>query len=86
VKFATATAATDPQTHAEVPIPVVTRDGAGKLSGDLRAFAAQWNHQHFNQGDSVGQLEPRLGPVGLRSVGVRVPSLAPGSTMVLAKR
>src|SRR5207237_1695724 len=67
VKFSTATAATDPQTKAAVPIPVVTDDGSGKLSGDLRAFAAQWNHQHFNQGTpKPDSTAPGLtaGPVG----------------------
>jgi hypothetical protein len=49
VDFATATNATDPQTGADVPAPEVSH-GSGRLSGDLRAFAASWNNQHFNQG------------------------------------
>ena len=49
VNFATATNPTDPQTGTKVAAPSVTVDG-GKLSGDVRAFAAAWNNQHFNQG------------------------------------
>lgn len=49
VDFATSTNPVDPQTSAEVPPPTVTVD-RGKLSGDLRGFAASWNGQHFNQG------------------------------------
>ena len=49
-KFATATNQTDPQTNLAATLPVITHDGAGKLSGDLRAFAAAYQGQHFNQG------------------------------------
>lgn len=49
-KFAAATNPVDPQTGIAVPVPVVTNDGAGKLSGDLRAYAAAYQGQHFNQG------------------------------------
>jgi hypothetical protein len=49
VKFATATNKKDPQTGKTTAVPTITRDGS-KLSGDLRAFAASWNKQHFNQG------------------------------------
>jgi hypothetical protein len=49
-KFATATNQKDPQTGKEVPAPSITHDGNGKLSGDLRAFAAAYQRQHFNQG------------------------------------
>jgi hypothetical protein len=49
-KFATATNATDPQTNLATALPVITHDGKGKLSGDLRAFAAAYQGQHFNQG------------------------------------
>jgi len=48
--FASATNPTDPQTGTKVTAPVIQVDGAGHLSGDLRAFAASWNGQHFNQG------------------------------------
>ncbi len=49
-RFATATNQTDPQTNLATTLPVVTHDGNGKLSGDLRAFAAAYQGQHFNQG------------------------------------
>ena len=48
--FATATNETDPQTGAKTVLPSVVLDGGGKLSGDLRAFAAGYQNQHFNQG------------------------------------
>lgn len=49
VDFATATNPTDPQTGVKVAAPEIRVDGR-TLSGDLRAFAAAWNNQHFNQG------------------------------------
>lgn len=49
-RFSTATNARDPQTTTNVPAPKILQDGAGKLSGDVRAFAAAWQNQHFNQG------------------------------------
>ncbi|MBW3536550.1 MAG: hypothetical protein KY395_02100 [Actinobacteria bacterium] len=49
VDFATATNPTDPQTGAKVSQPEIHVDGT-KLTGDVRAFAAAWNNQHFNQG------------------------------------
>ena len=49
-KFATATNQNDPQTNVATALPVITHDGNGKLSGDLRAFAAAYQGQHFNQG------------------------------------
>ena len=49
-KFATATNQTDPQTSLATKQPVINHDGNGKLSGDLRAFAAAYQGQHFNQG------------------------------------
>ncbi len=49
VDFGTATNAVDPQTGTAVPAPTINATG-GTLSGDLRAFAASWNNQHFNQG------------------------------------
>lgn len=49
VTFATATNEKDPQTEAGTNVPGITvKDG--RLSGDLSAFAASWNNQHFNQG------------------------------------
>ena len=49
VGFALATNQRDPQTNAAVPAPRITVSG-NSLSGDLSAFAAAWNGQHFNQG------------------------------------
>jgi hypothetical protein len=49
VAFALATNPRDPQTGARVPAPKITLSGTS-LSGDLSAFAASWNGQHFNQG------------------------------------
>lgn len=49
VGFAVGTNEKDPQTGAAATAPKITADG-GKLTGDLRAFAAAWNKQHFNQG------------------------------------
>jgi hypothetical protein len=49
-KFATATNQQDPQTNSATKQPEIVYDGAGKLSGNLSAFAAAWNNQHFNQG------------------------------------
>lgn len=48
--FAVATNSTDPQTGTDVVAPSISADGSGNLSGDLRAFAAAWQTQHFNQG------------------------------------
>ena len=48
-KFATSTNAKDPQTGGNAPVPSILND-QGKLSGNLSAFAAAWNRQHFNQG------------------------------------
>lgn len=48
-RFSTATNSRDPQTNSSVSSPRILHDG-GKLSGDLRAFAAAWQNQHFNQG------------------------------------
>lgn len=49
VDFATATNSTDPQTGAKVSPPEIQVSGT-TLTGDVRAFAAAWNNQHFNQG------------------------------------
>ena len=43
------TNAKDPQTGKSVPAPIVEVDN-GKLSGQVQAWSAQWNHQSFNQG------------------------------------
>lgn len=49
VSFSLATNPKDPQTGLDSPAPLVLVAG-GRLSGDLRSFAAAWNGQHFNQG------------------------------------
>jgi hypothetical protein len=48
-KFSTSTNGKDPQTGGNGPVPSILNDN-GKLSGNLSAFAAAWNRQHFNQG------------------------------------
>jgi hypothetical protein len=49
VRFAVATNQKDPQTSTDAALPAINvKDG--KLSGNLSAFAASWNNQHFNQG------------------------------------
>ena len=49
VRFAVATNEKDPQTGGKAPMPTIeVKDG--KLSGNISAFAASWNNQHFNQG------------------------------------
>ena len=66
VTFALATNERDPQTGATVAAPRIDVS-AGKLSGDLSAFAAAWNGQHFNQGSpKPGGDRPGTtsGPVG----------------------
>lgn len=50
VGFAAATNPVDPQTGVDVPPPALRADTAGGVDGDLRAFAAAWNGQQFNQG------------------------------------
>ncbi|MBV9487802.1 MAG: hypothetical protein JO246_17345 [Frankiaceae bacterium] len=49
VKFAVSTAKVDPQTGTTVRAPRIKVSGH-KLTGDVRAFAASWNKQNFNQG------------------------------------
>ncbi len=49
VRFAVATNQKDPQTGGDAPLPTLEVED-GKLSGNLSAFAASWNNQHFNQG------------------------------------
>lgn len=49
VDFALSTNHKDPQSSARASAPrLVVNDG--RITGDLRAFAASWNGQHFNQG------------------------------------
>jgi hypothetical protein len=49
VAFAIATNETDPQTGEATAVPTLTVED-GTLTGDLSAWAAAWNGQHFNQG------------------------------------
>lgn len=66
VTFANATNETDPQTGDATSMPMITATG-GELSGDLSAYAAAWNQQHFNQGaPKPGGARPGLttGPAG----------------------
>jgi hypothetical protein len=48
--FAVSTNATDPQSSAAVPVPSITADAGGNLTGDVRAVTVAWNGQQFNQG------------------------------------
>ncbi len=66
VTFANATNEKDPQTGSATSTPRITVED-GKLSGDLSAYAAAWNKQHFNQGaPKPGGERPGLtaGPTG----------------------
>ncbi len=83
--FATATNPTDPQTSAAAPVPTVTHDGAGKLSGNLSAFAAAYGGQHFNQGSPKPDgSNPGLtsGPAGTYDAATRRYTLEWSSTIV----
>jgi hypothetical protein len=66
VTYSLATNEQDPQTNTKAKQPeIYVADG--KLSGDLSAFAAAWNGQHFNQGSpKPGGQRPGLtsGPTG----------------------
>jgi hypothetical protein len=60
IKFGLSTNAKDPQTGKSVPAPIVEVDN-GKLSGQVQAWSAQWNHQSFNQGSpKPGGTSPGL--------------------------
>lgn len=48
-KFGILTAPTDPQAGTPDPLPEIINTN-GTLSGQLTAWAAQWNNQSFNQG------------------------------------
>lgn len=49
IKFGISTNPKDPQTGKSVPAPSIELTN-GKLSGQVQAWSAQWNHQFFNQG------------------------------------
>jgi len=63
IQYSVQTSATDPQTGATVPAPSISLTPDGKLSGQLQAFAAQWNKQNFN----VGSPKPDGSLPGLTS-------------------
>ena len=50
INYSAQTSPQDPQTGADVPVPSISVSPDGKLSGNLSAFAAQWNKQNFNVG------------------------------------
>jgi hypothetical protein len=49
IDFSISTHSIDPQTGLAVPAPVI-KDTNGKLSGQVKAWSADWNNLHFNQG------------------------------------
>lgn len=66
VTYSVATNELDPQTNTKASQPEIYVKG-GQLSGDLSAYAAAWNGQHFNQGSpKPGGQRPGLttGPTG----------------------
>ncbi|MDP2709688.1 MAG: hypothetical protein Q8O56_00595 [Solirubrobacteraceae bacterium] len=63
IHYAAQTSPIDPQTGATVPAPSISVSPDGKLSGQLQAFAAQWNKQNFN----VGSPKPDGSLPGLTS-------------------
>jgi hypothetical protein len=50
IQYSAQTSPKDPQTGADVPAPTISVTPDGKLTGQLQAFAAQWNKQNFNVG------------------------------------
>ncbi len=63
IQYSAQTSPVDPQTGANVPAPAINVTPDGKLSGQLQAFAAQWNKQNFN----VGSPKPDGSSPGLTS-------------------
>lgn len=63
IQYSAQTSPVDPQTGANVPAPAISVTPDGKLSGQLQAFAAQWNKQNFN----VGSPKPDGSLPGLTS-------------------
>jgi hypothetical protein len=63
IQYSAQTSPKDPQTGADVPAPAISVTPDGKLSGNLAAFAAQWNKQNFN----VGSPKPDGSLPGLTS-------------------
>jgi hypothetical protein len=50
IQYSAQTSPKDPQTGADVPVPAISVSPDGRVSGQLQAFAAQWNKQNFNVG------------------------------------
>jgi hypothetical protein len=63
IQYSVQTSPKDPQTGADVPTPSISVTPDGKLTGQLQAFAAQWNKQSFN----VGSPKPDGSLPGLTS-------------------
>lgn len=63
IQYSAQTSPIDPQTGATVPAPAISVTPDGQLSGQLQAFAAQWNKQNFN----VGSPKPDGSSPGLTS-------------------
>lgn len=60
LKFGLATLAKDPKSGQSAPVPSISVNGA-KLSGQLQAIWAEWNHLYFNQGSpKPGGSKPGL--------------------------
>jgi len=60
IKFGIATLAKDPKTGQAAPAPAITVTN-GKLSGQVEAVWAEWNHLYFNQGSpKPGGAHPGL--------------------------
>jgi hypothetical protein len=60
IKFGIATLAKDPKTGQSAPAPAITVTN-GKLSGQVEAVWAEWNHLYFNQGSpKPGGAHPGL--------------------------
>jgi hypothetical protein len=65
--FSVSTQKKDPQTAKAVPLPTITFDGKGHLTGNLKAFGVWWSNSTFNQGSpKPNGAKPGLtaGPTG----------------------
>ncbi|HUR85709.1 MAG TPA: hypothetical protein VMY78_10225 [Solirubrobacteraceae bacterium] len=63
IQYSVQTSPKDPQTGSDVAAPSVSVTPDGRLTGNLQAFAAQWNKQNFN----VGSPKPDGSYPGLTS-------------------
>jgi hypothetical protein len=67
VKFSVSTESVDPQTKESVPVPSLSVNSSGDISGNLEAWNAAWNANYFNQGSpKPGGATPGFtsGPTG----------------------